>query len=336
MTLLDFPREIGLKRTTCLNQDDWKNYIKRLGTKASCYTSLYSFKETKEGKIDYDTVVIDRAWWDFDSNEKYSIEQVKLDVSLLLRRLKGDIRLVATGRGFHVHQLFDKPVIGKNWMRKLQQYQKHMARGLVSLDGVGYPEKLTRIPGTYNPKRGRWAVPISPSDFLLDPLGFKVPKVPTNEHKPLDPFVGVERNGNFDFKAWIQTNNDVLVVPEPVGEVTEVTDAASVPMIPCLSKAINTNNPPHHVRVALVQHMAEFLREFSHPDTISEQQYAEIEEVIYNFVKDRGWSNFKPSLSRQGIRTNLRYNNSPKCSWYISRDMCPGKCWRYDGSATTL
>ena len=126
MTLLDFPREIGLKRTTCLNQDDWKNYIKRLGTKASCYTSLYSFKKTKEGKIDYDTVVIDRAWWDFDSNEKYSIEQVKLDVSLLLRRLKGDIRLVATGRGFHVHQLFDKPVIGKNWFVFICWHFRHL------------------------------------------------------------------------------------------------------------------------------------------------------------------------------------------------------------------
>jgi hypothetical protein len=332
LTLLDFPREIGLKRAMCHDKNQWDSYVRVLGTKSSCYTSLYSFKELKDGRINYDTVIIDRAWWDFDSNDDYTIEDVKDDVALLLRRLEGDVRLVATGRGFHIHQLFKTPVIGKIWMRKLQTYEKHMARGLKTLDGVGFPEKLTRIPGTYNPKRNRWSVPIDPQTFCSNPQGFKIPKTPKNEHKEYDPFVGVGRYDGFDFTSWTQENHDVLVVPEPDGNIGEVTDAGLVPMIPCIERAINVSNPAHHVRVALVQHMAEHLRDFVDPNTLGQSELIEIENSIFDYIKGLGWRDFKPSRTRQGIRTNIRYSNSPTCGWFISRGLCPGKCWRYDGS----
>ena len=62
--------------------------------------------------MDIESVVMDRAWWDFDMLENGSLDDVKIDVASLLTKLDGDVRTVFTGRGFHVHQFFDKPVKG--------------------------------------------------------------------------------------------------------------------------------------------------------------------------------------------------------------------------------
>ena len=38
MTLLGFPREIGLRRQLCNTREDFDSYIQTLNGKASCYT----------------------------------------------------------------------------------------------------------------------------------------------------------------------------------------------------------------------------------------------------------------------------------------------------------
>ena len=111
----------------------------------------------------------------------------------------------------------------------------------------------------------------------------------------------------------------------------EVMDTP-VPLMPCLENAISVRKPNHHVRVALVQHMADMLREHADPRDLSPDQRRLIEDTIYEFIKRQGWSNFNPSLSRKGIRTNLNYRNTPTCAWFANRGMCPGKCWRHDGT----
>jgi hypothetical protein len=331
--VLSFPREIGLKRTLCRDKAQWKKYVQFLGSRFSCYTSLYSFDRLDGNRVDYSSVIIDRAWWDFDSGPLGTIEQVKDDVSVLLSRLKGDVRLVATGRGFHVHQLFKEPVHGKVWVRKLQMYENHAARGLKTLDGVGYAEKLTRIPGTYNPKRGRWAIPVDTVAFRASPQGFRIPSSPHADMDRYDPFNGVI-NGGFDFTRWTKDNRgqikEVLAAPlESIGEVADVDD---IPMIPCLERAANVQNPSHHVRVALVQYMADMLRDFADPATLTSEDKQDIENRIFEYIKSLGWRDFRASRTRQGIRSNMNYKNTPKCSWFIGRNMCPGRCWRYDGS----
>jgi len=306
--------------------------LRVLGSRSSCYTSVYSYERVDSmGKIDYTSVVIDRAWWDFDSGELGTIEEVKSDVAVLLSRLDGDVRLVATGRGFHIHQLFDKPVKGKHWVNKLQSYEKSMARGLKTLDGVANAEKLTRIPGTFNARRGRWAVPIPTNSFLLDPHSYNIPKKPYEGMEEYDPYI-TKVVGGFDFAGWSETNPYVEEVQAPQVFIGEVSNAGEVPLTPCLERAIAVDNPSHHVRVALVQHMADQLRDFAHPDTIGREEKKAIEESIYEFISGLGWRDFKPHLTRQGIRTNVKYENTPTCKWYISKNMCAGKCWRYDGT----
>ena len=338
MSLLTFPREIGLKRALVKNEGIYQNYVKRLGTLSSCYTSLYSFtKMNDEGRPDYRYAVIDRAWWDFDAGERGGIEQVKYDVAALINRLDGDVRVVATGRGFHVHQLFNQSVVGGEYRLPLEHYQRRMAKGLVTLDGVGFPEKMTRIPSTYNPKRGRWAVVVDGREFAKVPEKYKIPSKPLPDFVHLDPFIGKKVENGFDFISWVQK-----YAPEPedfsaiqsVSLDSDMLTAGSVPLMPCLAHAVRQDKPNHHVRVALVQHMADTLRDFADPEAISAEQKYEIEEEIFNFVKGLGWKNWNPTLSRKGIRTTMKYRRVPSCAWFVARGMCAGKCWRYDNTVS--
>ena len=131
--LLSFTREIGLRRRICTSIERFSSDGETVNGKASCYTYLFSFKERdpqRHWKPDYNSVVIDRAWWDFDMGERGGINDVKRDVATLIHRLEGDVRLVDTGRGFHVHQLFREPVIGGSWDRKLNSYERSTAHYL--------------------------------------------------------------------------------------------------------------------------------------------------------------------------------------------------------------
>ena len=70
MSLLSFPREVGLKRAICNDQQQYRNYITKLNGKANIYTSLYSFRDKDRNapwKFDTASAIIDRAWWDFGS-----------------------------------------------------------------------------------------------------------------------------------------------------------------------------------------------------------------------------------------------------------------------------
>lgn len=337
MSLLTFPREIGLKRALVKSEHTYRNYVKRLGTLSSCYTSLYSFtRMNEEGRPDYRYAVIDRAWWDFDAGERGGIEQVKVDVADLIKRLDGDVRVVATGRGFHVHQLFNESVVGAEYRLPLEHYQRRMARGLVTLDGVGFPEKMTRIPSTYNPKRGRWAVVIDGRKFSKDPEKYKIPSCPLQDYDHFDPFNGMKVENGFDFLTWLAKyapEQEDFKSIESVSLDSEMLTAGSVPLMPCLAHGVRQEKPNHHVRVALVQHMADTLRDFADPNAISTEQKLKIEDEIFDFIKGLGWKNWNPSLSRKGIRSTMKYKRVPSCAWFIARGMCAGKCWRYDGSA---
>ena len=332
---MNFPREIGLKRTGCDNVKQYKDYIAKLNGKSNCYTSLYAFRDKRADmvwKFDVDSAIIDRAWWDFDEGERGDIESVKSDVCELLHRLgdTGSIRLVATGRGFHVHQLFKRPVIGREWANHLGRYQRQMANGLKTLDGVGFPAKLTRIPDTYNVTRNRWAVNIPVEAFKSDCLGFPIPTTPQVKQAEIDPFTGDFEGVSFDFVTWVANNPQQEV--EMVAFQGEIGSAGEVPIPPCLERAVQHDNPKHDVRVALVQTMAEEVRWFADPTTLSHTELKTMEDTIFEYVKSLGWRDFNEHRSRLGIRTNLGYSRSPSCRWYNVRGMCKGKCWRYDGT----
>ena len=335
MTKSLFPREMGLKRRRCNSESQFKEYVRRIIGKASCYTSLYSFdrmEQDRPWRFDYTTANIDKAWWDFDSGE-HSIESVKHDVAKLINRLVGDISLIATGRGFHVYQFFNKSVTGYEWRNHLNRYERDMAQGLTTLDCVGLPEKLVRIPNTFNPKRGRWAIPIDAREFAESPDTFVIPTKPQPHHFQQCPILHPRNTPeSFDFIRWVYDN------PPPQKGVNlgvfdgHISDISDIPIPPCISDATHRESPAHFARLALVQHLSEEFRMFASPDTVSNEQWDEIEDRIFNYIKGLGWRQFVPTKTRHGIRTNMKYKQSPTCKALASHNMCMGKCWRYDGT----
>jgi hypothetical protein len=322
--MLNFPRQIGLKRTRCYNRQEFDDYVKRLNGRSDLYTSLYYFDDPN----DYDSVVIDRAWWDFDMNDEYDMEQVKSDVANLIRRLEGDVRLVATGRGFHVHQIFDRPVRGRQWAFHLDRYQRKMCEGLESIDGVGYPEKLCRIPKTYNCKRGRWAVPINSLHFSNDPMGFEIPKSLNGREHLWCPFTGELDSHRFDLVRWNVENPHV---EKQETQSVKVGNHEGDVMLPtCLDRAIRLSNPPHHVRVALVQEMARQLRWYAHPSDISHEEKMEIADNICDFISDLDWIDYNPATTSKYVRGMMKYANAPSPIWYKRHNLCQGGCWYCD------
>ncbi len=334
--LLNFPREIGLRRHTVFDRNSYDKYIKTFNGKTSLYTSLYSYERVNGRKLDVESVVMDRGWWDFDTTEEYSMEDVKADVGVLLTRLKGDIRIVATGRGFHVHELFSTPVKGLEISKHLERYQRSMAKGLKTLDGVGHPKKLTRIPDTWNPKRGRWCVNVHPDEFKNNPMGYKIHKKPISSLRRFDPFTGMKSKSEFDIRHWIKENPIQEVEFAKVDASTiSIGDAMGIPLPNCLERAIQKENPRHDIRVALAQFLSQNLRWFADKNTMSDEQMNKIENQICDYIATLNWRDYHPATTRQNVRYIINtYNNSPSPKWYMSKGYCDGgNCWFCEGNA---
>jgi hypothetical protein len=257
----------------------------------------------------------------------------------LINRLSGDVSVVATGRGFHVYQFFRRPVVGYEWRNHLNRYQRSKASGLITLDGVGLPEKLVRIPNTFNPKRGRWSVCIDADEFSSNPDTFVIPKKPNALSFSLCPFLtAIDRAERFDLVRWVHDNpeptkaaethrngNLILAIDKSVG-------MGDIPIPPCISDATQRENPNHYSRIALVQHLSEEMRWFSDPSSLSDTDWKTIEDSIFAYIKGLNWRDFNPSKTILGIRSNMKYKQSPTCRALKSRGMCSGVCWRYDGT----
>ena len=330
--LLTFPREIGLRRNLCDTRNIFDDYITRINGKASVYTSLYSFERrhpTRSWKYDPDSVVMDRAWWDFDTTEEHDLEQVKQDVYTLLSKLQGDVRVVFTGRGFHVHQLFSDPVRGQAIGKHIIRYENEMAKGLVTLDGVGNPQKLTRVPDTYNVTRKKWAVNIDKDAFFSDPFGYEIPTKPEHSLLRFDPFRGEKIESDFNITRWIATHpvNEKQVINVFDGEIGTLDQ---VPIPPCLEKAMKQENPRHHVRVALVQHLADNLRWFASPSSLSYEEKSEISDKICAFISTLGWRDYNPSITKFQVNSIMDYEHTPSTAWFKARNICTGPCWLHD------
>jgi len=330
---MQFPREIGLKRSQCSSRSEFDKYVNRLNGKSNIYTSLYRFKRphpTMAWKYDPESVVMDRAWWDFDITNDTTIIDVKRDVHTLLGRLRGDVRVVATGRGFHVHQMFQKPVEGQAIAQHIIRYQNLKGKGLKTLDGVGNPQKLTRVPDTYNVTRKRWAVNIDTQAFKKDPMNYKIPEKPKNTLKVHDPFRGEKRDSDFHIVEWI-ANNPKKELPKFSGPFTgEIGCINDVPIPPCLDRAMRHENPKHEVRVALVQYIADSMRWFAPPESISARETYKMADEITNFIETLKWRDFNRQTTKGQVLSLLKYANIPSAQWFKSRNLCNGDCWLHN------
>jgi len=327
-----FPREIGLKRTQCTNPADFNRYVQKMWDKTACYTSLYAFGSMRwngyKQVFDYQSAIIDRAWWDFDGMDD---PQVKTDAATLINRLEGTVLAVATGRGFHIHQIFKEPVREDRWPTELIRYEREMAKDLPTLDCIGTVDRLCRIPSTINTKRKRFCVIIDAKKFAADPHGYKIPKRPELSMTHLDPFG--KHTSTFSLLKWVHNNPPEQINIEYDTSVGDIVGAETIPIMPCL-ESIHTSNPTHHVRVALAQHLLENLKNFAHPSTLTMDQKQKCVDEAVEFIKPLGWRDFKESISRKHLASIVDMEGSQSCRWFVGKGMCKGKCWRYDGTVS--
>jgi hypothetical protein len=122
-----------------------------------------------------------------------------------------------------------------------------------------------------------------------------------------------------------RNGNLILAIDKSVG-------MGDIPIPPCISDATQRENPNHYSRIALVQHLSEEMRWFSDPSSLSDTDWKTIEDSIFAYIKGLNWRDFNPSKTILGIRSNMKYKQSPTCRALKSRGMCSGVCWRYDGT----
>jgi hypothetical protein len=263
---------------------------------------------------------------DFDG---FDDPQVKKDAAELIRRLDGTVLAVATGRGFHIHQIFDKFVTGDRWPTELVRYEREMAKDLERLDCVGTVDRLCRIPNTINPKRKRWCVVIDAQAFAADPLGYQIPKLPNASLDSLNPFL--KHESEFSLIKWVHDNPPVQISREFETEIGEVESNDAIPIMPCLG-SIYRDNPQNHVRVALGQHLCETLRNFADPRSMTSEQKKLVMDGAVGFIEKLGWRDYRENVTRLHLSSIVEMQGTPSCRWFVGKGMCPGKCWRYDGT----
>jgi len=113
--------------------------------------------------------------------------------------------------------------------------------------------------------------------------------------------------------------------------VIEGTQEA-IPMIPCLQREIEVSNPPHHIRVALAQHLFEHLRNFAEPSALSYEQRQEMIDLAVLFIQKLEWQDYNEQVTRKALNSLVSYGRSTSCAWFCKRGLCAAPCWRDDGT----
>lgn len=157
-----FPREFGLKRVLVNNKTELLRLINRCNKVCDCYISIYKIKD---GKI-YGNIIF------FDIDGKYAKQyMIQLHNCFIKENLKHSIKY--SGGGYHLY-LKTNGFSGeqnsyaiKTKIRYIQETYCNKANVPIG-DGVdmdahvvGDLRRISRIPNTFNMKRGRYCIPVS-------------------------------------------------------------------------------------------------------------------------------------------------------------------------------
>ena len=123
-----FDNQIGFPRKIVNNQREYIDLIKKYNNKMNCYTTIYDFERYryKDGEAnipDETSVILDRAFLDFDSHGNpmsWSFEDM-CNVSKYLMSNNYKFDMLFSGKGFHIDYLLEildryKLSIIKWWM----------------------------------------------------------------------------------------------------------------------------------------------------------------------------------------------------------------------------
>ena len=315
-----------MKRTVVNSRNEFVNWFNSYNGKMNCYTTVYDFEDFNNGvKLDY-SVVLDRAFLDFDAHDE-PLQNAYDDLQKIVQTLVEEdtiFKMYFSGKGFHVF-VYGEPV---DDIRSIQQYYSKISDGIPTLDRTGIQtNRLRRIPNSMNlsssDSNGNpyFCIPLLVDDLKLDledilVMAEKPRKVSSNNGSKLAVFPEMEA---------IEISEVEVDIPVPAGKL---------PILPCLHNAVMVENPSHYARVYLVQwyrdllSMGERVLSTEQNDQIHTTIMQELESIAS--IEDV-WLDWDPRTSSKYVRGIVdKGYNAPSCSnVLIPQGYCIGKCWRY-------
>ena len=328
----------GTPRMIVQNKTEYANFIKSYNNKMNVYTTVYDFNQFRGSKQVDASVIVDRAFLDFDSHDEPIVKSWQ-DTQLVVKKLiELDYRFTYffSGNGFHVF-VYGNKTEGVSNIRPVQAFWREVQSWTKNgtLDGrVIQTSRLRRVPNTVNMNsNSNEEIPYYCIPLLLEDVNKSVDEILEMAMKPR--LIPREENGT-KLVDWpemkpIQLEEAVIDIPERKG---------SLPLLPCLYSAIMVENPSHEARVYLVQWYRDMLslgnRNLNEDDKvkITEMIFQEIEKIA---KQDDVWIDWNANTTRKAINyiVNGGYN-APQCdSALIPKGYCIGRCWRYPNDNDT-
>tara|TARA_R100000278_G_scaffold28405_1_gene25733 strand:- start:3693 stop:4640 length:948 start_codon:yes stop_codon:yes gene_type:complete len=312
-----------MKRQIVRSKKEFTDWVNSFNGVMNCYTTVYDFEHFAEtAKVD-SSVIIDRAFLDFDAHgeplEKAWVDFKNVYEKLFMEGIKFDAFF--SGKGFHII-VYGEQV---NDIRSIQAYFTGLAKNYPTLDRSGVQtNRLRRIPNTVNlsSEGPYFCIPLNDNDVSFYKLKAILKLAEKPRQKP--------KRVTSTLMKWpkvkpIEMVDVEIEAPKPPGEL---------PIIPCLYNAIMVENPGHYARVYLTQWYRDILAMGERELPTEERE--KIVGIIMNEFKAIAshanvWLDWDEQVTLKHVRfiVNGGYH-APSCKdKLIPQGYCPGKCWRY-------
>jgi hypothetical protein len=293
--------------------------------KTDCFTSTYDFEKTiienDRETIDPTTIKIPHLLFDLDSNNCFE-DTIKIHNYCKENTLSHII--IFSGRGFHVYILVKYNAL--NTILDVLHYQNRIINVLsIDVDHtcLGNPRHLTRIPGTYNLKRGRWAISLREKELTSYE---EIRKLAEKQRTKIYTIKGNK------LELPHQKSSDIFTKTPVFAEKSIVDiDVDVFLLIPCLRVNVLPKGHLYHMeRVYITQYLSEVYRMGTSISQLTEEDKKELIEKIVRFFEPI-LMDFDEKITREQVEKIVRkYELSPSCKKLKALGYCIGeeKCWR--------
>ena len=345
-----FKNQHQMKRQIVHDENEYKQFIKTYNGRMNCYTTVYDFKSfntkydsygNEISEVNQQSVVLDRIFLDFDSHDLPLVEALT-DVSIVVDYLKEKdyiFNVLFSGKGFHIYvhgmitdgiraiQAFFNEILGvlKSKRPELNTSNK------TTLDNSGVQTyRLRRIANTMN---------MSAEYDNDDTLGcyYCIPLTLDDLKHDIDHILRLATKSRPNCRetygkmrvAW----PNIPSMHEAPTEIIEVERIGSLPIIPCLQKAITVENPSHEARVYTVSWYRDLLamgNRYVQNDEKEQISKSILDELEHIASMENVWLDWDKDTTEYHVRYIVDGGyHAPNCNTLISKGYCPGKCWRY-------
>lgn len=190
----NFPREFGLKREIVYSQKDMLKKINYLNGKMNLYTNIFYYplwKDTNYGiKPVYQEPVINAVYFDIDTEERSYKDMLNLHNWCMGKDVKHFVLL--SGRGYHVYIFVNPDFTNKHEaILSFANFLENKLDGDYDDTAKGNLAKISRIPNTYNIKRGNFCIPLTKDQ--IENGNFEEHRKLAQKQQFINPMIGKNR-----------------------------------------------------------------------------------------------------------------------------------------------